>query len=100
VLPIETLGELAAAGTLLAFAIVCTGILVLRQRSPELPRPFRTPFSPLVPLIGILSCVGLLFTLPLAAWIRLLVWMAIGLMVYWMYSRHHSVAGGAISDVM
>jgi len=99
VLPIETLGELAAAGTLLAFAIVCTGILVLRQRSPDLPRPFRTPFSPLVPLVGILSCVGLLFTLPLAAWIRLLVWMAIGLLVYWMYSRHHSVAGAALSRV-
>ncbi len=97
-LPIETLGELAAAGTLLAFVIVCSGILVLRRQAPDLPRPFRTPFSPLVPMIGILSCGGLLFTLPIAAWIRLVGWMAIGLVVYWAYSRHHSVAGGKAAE--
>jgi basic amino acid/polyamine antiporter, APA family len=63
-------------------------------RSPELPRSFKTPFVPLVPILGILSCLGLMAGLPKDTWIRLLVWLAIGLAIYFLYSRHHSRIGG------
>jgi APA family basic amino acid/polyamine antiporter len=94
-LPIETLGELASIGTLLAFAIVCGGVLVLRRRHPDMERPFRVPFSPFVPMLGILSCGGLMATLPAAAWIRLVVWTSIGLAIYVLYGRSRSVAARA-----
>jgi APA family basic amino acid/polyamine antiporter len=88
--PIGILGELVSIGTLLAFVIVCAGVIVLRRVRPELPRPFRTPFSPVVPALGILSCGYLMYGLPLDTWLRLVIWMAIGLVIYFMYSRHHS----------
>ena len=88
--PIGILGELVSIGTLLAFVIVCCGILVLRSRRPELERPFRTPFVPLVPILGILSCLGLMISLPPNTWIRLIVWTIIGLAIYFGYSRSHS----------
>ena len=69
--PIAILGELVSIGTLLAFVIVCAGIIVLHYKRPELHRPFRTPFVPLVPILGILSCGGLMATLPLNTWVRL-----------------------------
>lgn len=89
-LPLDLLGELISIGTLMAFAIVCLGILVLRRARPELARPFRTPFVPLVPILGVLTCVGMMFTLPGDTWIRLAVWMAIGFAVYFGYSVKHS----------
>ena len=89
-LPLDLLGELISIGTLMAFAIVCLGILVLRKTRPDLPRPFRTPWVPLVPILGVLTCVGMMFTLPGDTWIRLAVWMAIGLGVYFVYSVKHS----------
>jgi basic amino acid/polyamine antiporter, APA family len=89
-IPIGILGELVSIGTLFAFVIVCAGIIVLRRTRPELPRPFRTPFSPVVPILGILSCGYLMYGLPLDTWLRLIIWMAIGLFIYFLYSRHHS----------
>lgn len=91
--PIGILGQLVSIGTLLAFVIVCAGILVLRYRSPNLARPFRTPLVPLVPILGILSCLGLMAGLPRDTWLRLIVWMAIGLVIYFSYSRSHSKLG-------
>jgi basic amino acid/polyamine antiporter, APA family len=88
--PIGLLGQLVSIGTLLAFVIVCAGVWVLRVRSPSLPRPFKTPLVPLVPFLGIVSCLGLMAALPGDTWIRLIVWMAIGLVIYFGYSRSHS----------
>ena len=89
-LPIDILGELVSIGTLLAFAIVCGGTLVLRYRRPDLARPFRTPWVPFVPIMGIVSCVGLMLTLPLSTWLRLIIWMVIGLLIYFLYGKKHS----------
>jgi APA family basic amino acid/polyamine antiporter len=86
-LPISVLSQLVAMGTLLAFAIVCAAILVLRKTAPDLPRPFRTPGSPWVPLAGVASCLYLMSGLPLATWERLVIWLAIGLAIYFAYSR-------------
>jgi len=80
-------------GTLLAFVIVCLGVWVLRRRSPDLPRPFKTPMVPLVPILGIAICGYMMSALPADTWIRLLVWMAIGLVIYFGYSRSHSKVG-------
>jgi basic amino acid/polyamine antiporter, APA family len=90
IFPIDLLGELVSIGTLLAFVIVCAGVIVLRYRQPNLARPFRTPFVPLVPILGILICGYMMYSLPGATWERLIVWMAIGLIVYFTYSRSHS----------
>ena len=80
-LPIGLLGELVSIGTLLAFAIVCAGVLVLRYTDPDRARPFRTPLVPLVPIGGIVACVYLMLGLPVDTWARLIVWMAIGLVI-------------------
>jgi APA family basic amino acid/polyamine antiporter len=89
-LPIGLLGELVSIGTLLAFAIVCAGVLVLRYTDPNLPRPFRTPLVPFVPVAGILACFYLMAGLPVDTWARLIIWMAIGLLIYFLYGRRHS----------
>lgn len=88
--PIGLLGELVSIGTLLAFAIVCAGVLVLRHTRPDLPRPFKTPFLPWVPLLGALISVIQILALPPDTWLRLIVWMAIGFLIYFGYSQHHS----------
>jgi len=77
-------------GTLLAFVIVCAGIIVLRMRQPHLARPFRTPFVPLVPILGIVVCGAMMAALPFDTWLRLIIWMAIGLLIYFFYGRSHS----------
>ena len=92
-LPISLLGQLVSIGTLLAFAIVCAGIWILRVRSPEIPRAFKTPLVPLVPILGILSTVGLMLGLPKDTWIRLIIWLAIGFVIYFVYSKKHSHIG-------
>jgi basic amino acid/polyamine antiporter, APA family len=92
-LPIGLLGQLVSIGTLLAFVIVCAGVWILRVRSPEIPRAFKTPLVPLVPILGIVSCFGLMAGLPKDTWIRLLIWLALGLVIYFVYSRHHSLIG-------
>ena len=89
-LPLGLLGELISIGTLLAFAMVCTGILILRKIAPNQHRPFRTPFVPAVPLLGILTCAILMYSLPTDTWIRLAVWLGLGFVVYFSYGRKHS----------
>jgi APA family basic amino acid/polyamine antiporter len=88
--PLGLLGELVSIGTLLAFAVVCGGILILRRIAPEARRPFRTPWVPLIPVLGVLSCVALMLSLPADTWIRLVVWVGLGLAVYAAYGRRHS----------
>ena len=88
--PIQILGQLVNIGTLLAFVLVCGGVWILRVKRPELDRPFKTPFVPLVPLLGILTCLGLMATLPADTWLRLLVWLLIGFAIYFGYGRKHS----------
>jgi APA family basic amino acid/polyamine antiporter len=88
--PIGLLGELVSIGTLLAFVIVCAGVIVLRRNQPNIPRPFRTPLVPLVPILGILVCGYMMYALPLDTWIRLIVWMLAGIIIYFTYGRRHS----------
>jgi APA family basic amino acid/polyamine antiporter len=90
ILPVRDAAKLVSIGTLLAFVIVCTGVLVLRIREPNLPRPFKTPFVWFVAPMGALSAAYLMFYLDMETWIRLLVWLAIGLTIYFLYSRKHS----------
>jgi APA family basic amino acid/polyamine antiporter len=90
--PLTTLSQLVSMGTLLAFTLVCIGIVLLRRTAPELERPFRTPGMPWVPVLGALVCVGQMFGLPLATWARLVIWLVLGLAVYLAYGRRHAVA--------
>ncbi|MBI4540899.1 MAG: amino acid permease [Gemmatimonadetes bacterium] len=85
--PIGVLGELVSIGTLLAFVMVSIGVLVLRRTAPELERPFRTPGTPWTPLLAALFCLYLMLGLPLPTWMRLLVWLAIGMVIYFFYGR-------------
>jgi APA family basic amino acid/polyamine antiporter len=87
VTPITVLSELVSMGTLLAFVLVCIGIVVLRRTQPDVPRPFRTPGMPWVPILGALACLAQMVALPLATWIRLVVWLVIGLVIYFGYGR-------------
>jgi len=99
-LPLEVLAEMVNIGTLFAFVIVCAAVLVMRRTRPEVRRPFRTPFVPLVPILGI-ACNGLLMiSLGWHNWLRLIVWLAIGMLIYWFYGRHHSrLHTGDVQDV-
>ncbi|MGQ0639517.1 MAG: amino acid permease [Gemmatimonadaceae bacterium] len=89
-LPLTTLGQLVSMGTLLAFVLVCIGIIILRRTAPDLPRPFRTPWVPIVPLLGALACFVQMLALPLSTWARLLLWLALGMLVYFGYSARRS----------
>ncbi|ASQ47473.1 amino acid permease [Legionella clemsonensis] len=88
--PIGDLAELVNVGTLFAFIIVCSGVIYLRYTHPDLPRPFKTPLMPVIPVLGILSCAYLLINLPVASLLRFAIWMLIGLILYWFYGRSHS----------
>ncbi len=83
--PITILGELVSIGTLLAFTVVCVAILILRKQKPDLQRPFKTPLVPLVPILGAVICLAQMFALPNDTWIRLIVWTAIGFVIYFLY---------------
>jgi APA family basic amino acid/polyamine antiporter len=89
-LPIDALLEMTNIGTLFAFAIVCIAVLVMRRTNPGAERPFRCPWVPLVPVLGIVCCLVLMLSLPKENWYRLFGWLAIGLVIYFLYSRHHS----------
>ena len=90
-LPIDALLHLANIGTLLAFVIVCAAVLIMRKKHPEAERPFRCPWVPFVPVMGVLSCLMLMFSLPVANWVRLYSWLLMGFVVYFTYGRFHSV---------
>ncbi|MDQ3653057.1 MAG: amino acid permease [Acidobacteriota bacterium] len=92
-LPIDALLQMTNIGTLFAFVVVCAAVLIMRRTNPDAVRPFRCPFVPLVPILGILSCLLLMFSLPTANWVRLIGWLLLGLAIYFLYSRHHSVLG-------
>ena len=77
-------------GTLLAFVIVCAAVLIMRKTHPDAERPFQAPFGPIVPLLGIASCLVLMFSLPAENWLRLAVWLVIGLVIYFSYGLGHS----------
>jgi APA family basic amino acid/polyamine antiporter len=89
-IPLDKLGEMTSIGTLLAFIIVCAGVMVLRRRSPELPRPFRAPMMPLTAILGILISLAMMLGLPGDTWLRLVIWLVVGLVIYFTYSRKHS----------
>jgi len=89
-MPLGDLAELVNIGTLAAFVLVCLGTIVLRITKPDMERPFRTPFSPLFPVLGMLSCGALMAFLPAITWLRFVVWLVIGLIVYFSYSMNHS----------
>jgi APA family basic amino acid/polyamine antiporter len=89
--PIDWLLHLTNIGTLFAFVVVCAAVLIMRRKHPEFPRPFRVPGAPLTPILGILGCLLLMFSLPAGNWWRLLGWLAIGLVIYFSYGKKHSV---------
>jgi APA family basic amino acid/polyamine antiporter len=92
-LPIDALLHLTNIGTLFAFVIVCGAVLIMRRTNPEAARPFRCPFVPIVPILGIAACLLLMLSLPAANWYRLFAWLALGLCIYFSYGRRHSILG-------
>jgi basic amino acid/polyamine antiporter, APA family len=90
ILPISILGELVSIGTLLAFIIVCLSVIVLRKSKPDIQRPFKTPWVPVVPILGASICFLQMASLPLDTWLRLIIWMAIGFCIYFFYGIKHS----------
>jgi len=96
-LPLRILAELVNIGTLLAFVIVCAAVLIMRKTHPTARRPFRAPLGPVVPILGIVCCLTLMFSLPPENWVRLFVWLAIGLLIYFSYSRKHSTLAATMS---
>ena len=88
--PLASLGDMTSIGTLLAFVIVCAGVMVMRKTQPDLPRPYRTPMVPLIPILGILVCFAMMASLDKWTWVRLVVWLLIGFVIYFGYSRTHS----------
>lgn len=91
--PASVVGEMVSIGTLFAFVLVCIGIWVLRVKQPDAPRSFKVPLVPLIPILGVITCLFMMAFLPLDTWVRLFVWMAIGVVIYFVYSRHKSVLG-------
>jgi APA family basic amino acid/polyamine antiporter len=89
-LPISKLGHMTSIGTLLAFVIVCIGVIVMRRTNPDAPRPYRTPLVPIVPILGVLVCFAMMASLDYETWIRLVVWLVIGLTIYFTYGIKHS----------
>lgn len=98
VLPISILGELVSIGTLLAFTIVCISIIFLRKTKPDIPRPFRTPWVPLIPLLGAGFCLLQMFALPWDTWLRLIIWMALGFVIYFAYGIRKSKLRNRVSS--
>jgi basic amino acid/polyamine antiporter, APA family len=98
-LPLRILAELVNIGTLLAFVIVCAAVLIMRHTHPEAHRPFRAPFGSAVPIAGIVLCLLLMFSLPVENWLRLGVWLVVGLVIYFCYGHRHSLLNGKPAPV-
>jgi basic amino acid/polyamine antiporter, APA family len=96
--PARVVGEMTSIGTLFAFILVCIGVWVMRRKMPELPRAFKTPMVPLVPILGIFTCLFMMVFLPMDTWIRLLVWMLIGMDIYLVYGAKHSRLGNGTTS--
>ena len=96
--PIHELAELVNIGTLAAFVMVCAGVIVLRRSKPEMKRPFKLGFHPVIPVLGIIFCLYLMLSLPAATWVRFVVWMLIGFGIYFVYGRKNSLAQKADSQ--
>src|SRR5436190_17879804 len=96
--PARVVGEMTSIGTLFAFILVCIGVWVMRNKMPELPRAFKTPMVPLVPILGIGVCLFMMVFLPMDTWIRLLVWMLIGMDIYLVYGAKHSLLGNGTDN--
>lgn len=94
IIPPSVAGEMTSIGTLFAFSLVCLGVIVVRRTQPNAPRSFKTPFVPWVPAAGLVCCIGMMLFLPAETWIRLVMWMLIGIDIYSFYGIKHSVIGG------
>jgi len=92
-LPIDALLHLTNIGTLFAFVIVCAAVLIMRRTNPDAHRPFRCPLVPVIPILGILSCLLLMLSLPWENWLRLIIWLALGMAIYFLYGKRHSILG-------
>ncbi|MCD8741829.1 amino acid permease [Mucilaginibacter roseus] len=96
--PVHVVGEMVSIGTLFAFVLVCVGVMVMRKSDPNTPRPFRTPWVPFVPIAGILICISMMVSLPGDTWLRLAIWMLLGLIIYAVYGKKHSlIRNGKVS---
>ncbi|MFZ0887920.1 MAG: amino acid permease [Candidatus Binataceae bacterium] len=99
-LPIQEIAELTNIGTLFAFVLVCIGVWILRHLEPEMHRPFKTPLVPLVPILGVLFCAYLMASLPALTWMRFVIWLAIGLAIYFSYGRRHSRVAARAEELL
>jgi APA family basic amino acid/polyamine antiporter len=88
--PGDIVGDMTSIGTLFAFVLVCVAVIVLRKTNPELKREFRTPWVPFIPILGILACLLMMVGLGWTNWLRLFAWMAIGILIYFTYSKKNS----------
>ena len=95
---IEVVGEMTSIGTLFAFVIVCAAVMVLRKTRPDVKRPFTAPGGPVTPILGVISCSYLMLSLAVLTWVRFLVWLDIGMLIYWFYSRTHSPLFNAAAE--
>ena len=98
-IPLASLGEMTSIGTLMAFIIVSAGVWVLRRRSPEIPRPFRAPWMPLTPILGIGFALLMMLSLPGITWLRLVIWLAVGMVIYFGYGVKHSRVQGGLPPI-
>jgi APA family basic amino acid/polyamine antiporter len=96
--PVRVVGEMTSIGTLLAFVIVCAGVWMMRHSMPDAPRAFKTPWVPFVPIMGILTCTVMMAFLPWDTWLRLIIWMAIGMVIYECYGKKHSKVRQSLQD--
>jgi APA family basic amino acid/polyamine antiporter len=97
-IPEDIVGEMTSIGTLFAFMLVCAGVWILRRRRPELERAFKVPALPVVSILGIVVCGSMIYGLGWTNWLRLIVWLAIGLTIYFSYSCKHSKVQGSIAN--